>query len=480
MIYDLNFLKEGELFPPRSEIKRLDAYKVNTMLLEDECWAALPEYKRRIVSLLANFALDSETVYLFSANYWADLVEKTQELIYGECPEIIAENENALAETLTSTALFEKAKEGCADFVALGDWVTKIIDTDDGATFINVDPATWFPVVSRENVKNVTMHVLAWTANVSKDKYELHVQIHEKGRYTNKAYDIKSYTPNAEYTVAETKQKIVYPAFEIGKELQKSRTDFILGVFPTGLDDFAVIASANNPGTRRVCGASDFDKITDAQMEYNVRMTLKNVVLDKHSAPKMYGPPFDGDDNTAIGNYLEVPPGETPPNYLTWDASMQAVLSTITELKDDISNLSGMGSLLSSKTFGESQGYDALMIKLSPALMRSAGKKETLEKHLKKLVSALSGKFGQKLSPAEISVLWHDGIPTTESVRADIAKKHLDTGWSVLDVLTKDYGWTEEDALRAIEQKRSETPSMPVFGVDDDLFGGGQGGEPVE
>ena len=475
MLYDVNFLREGAQFPPRSEIKRLDAYRVNSMLLEDEPWAALPEYKNRVISILMNFALSSEAVYLYSSNYWGDLVEKTKELIYGTPPEFTgAEGEPIDKEIFSSTDFLEKVKEGCADFVALGDWVTKVIENDNGKTFINVDPSTWFPVSSRENVKTVKAHVLAWIAEVGKNKYELHAQIHEKGKYTNKAFAVTNYLPNAEYTDSYTRQKIKHPTYEIGRELKESKTDFVLGEFQTGLDDFAVIVSANNPGTRRVCGASDFDKITDAQMEYNVRMTLKNVVLDKHSAPKMYGPPFKGDDGTVLGNYLEVPTGATAPNYLTWDASMQAVLSTINELKDDISNLSGMGSLLNSKTFGESQGYDALMIKLAPALMRSAGKKETLGRHLKRLISALSSSYGPSLSEKDVFVIWHDGIPTTESVRADIARKHLDTGWSVFDVLTKDYGWTEEAALNAIEQKRAEAPAMPMFGLT-----GNEGGDIV-
>ena len=266
----------------------------------------------------------------------------------------------------------------------------------------------------------------------------------------------------------------MYPTYTIGKELKQSKTeDFRLGEFPNGLTEheFAVIASANNAKTRNICGSSDFDLITEAAMEYNVRMTLKSVVLDKHSAPKLYGPPFQGDDHTAIGNYLEVSQGDTVPNYLVWDASMQSVENTIEDARDDIANLSGMGSLLNSKTFGESQGYDALMIKLAPALMRTAGKRTVLEKHLKKLISLLSGGYGERIEEKQISLLWHDGIPTTESVRADIAKKHLETGWSVFDVLTKDYGWTEEQAEKSIARKQTETPSFPSFGINEE--GGG-------
>lgn len=466
MLYDLNFLKKGAEFPPREEVRRLEGYRVNGLLLEDEAWSALKDYKQRVLYLLSSFAVSSEKVYLYNANYWADLVSKMQELAYGDPPEITAKDaEEQTRLILTKTQLIAKSDEGCADFIALGDWVTKIVGDD----FINVDPSTWFPVVSRENVKEVKQHVLAWIAPVNSNRFELHVQIHEKGKYTNRAFTIESYNPQAYYRVESTGQRIDCPTYVIGSELTESKTGFSLGETKTGLSGFAVIASANNPGTRRIHGASDFDRITDAVIEYNVRMTLKDVVLDKHSAPKMYGPPLKGAEGN--GNYLELSSSDaTPPNYLTWDASMQAVMQTIEGLQNDVANLSGMGSLLNSKTFGESQGYDALMIKLAPALMRSSRKKAILEKHLKKLIATLSVRYGKELAEEDISVLWHDGIPTTEGVRGDIAQKHISTGWSYKRVLTNDYGFTEEEADEIIEEKRLETPAMPMFGAEESEF----------
>ena len=480
MIYDLNFLKRGAIFPPRSEVQRLDAYRINAMLLDDEAWAALPEYQRRVQYLLSNFALESETVYLFTANYWSDIVKKNEELIYGDAPELqVVDREEDVKDILTATEMLAKAKEGVQDFCALGDWVTKLVETPDGWDVINVDPSTWFPVVSRENIKEIKMHVLAWIATVGKDRYELHVQIHEKGKYTNRAFAVSSYDGNSYYLVESTRQRIHAPSYELGAELAQSATDFKLGTFNTGLDDFAITVSANNPSTRKVYGTSDFDGVTDAIMEYNVRQTLKNVVLDKHSAPKLYGPPLIGDNG--IGNYLEVDAGGQTPGYLVWDASMQSVETTINAYKDDIANLSGLGSLLNSKTFGESQGYDALMIKLAPALMRSSAKKRILEKHLKKVLSLLSGKYGEKIDMTDISVMWHDGIPTTETVRADIAAKHLATGWSKKRVLMDDYGFDEATADAIIEEARLETPAMPAFGMyEDEAQTDTQGGEDDE
>jgi hypothetical protein len=478
-------LKEGAAFPPRSEIDRLNAYKVNSMLLDDEAWNALPAYKHRVNSILMNFSIPANYLYYYSANQWGDLVEKLQSLTYGEPPEIsIADmNENTkliTTEILTKTKFIDVADEGSQDFYALGDWVTKIVPTNSGMSYINISPSIWFPVVAEDNVKEVKAHVLAWIADVDDKTKELRVQIHEKGYFTNRAFAVKKYADNATMSLPDTNQVVEHWTCEIGKELKTEtrsaelNKEFPLKKLNNGLgNEFAIVHSANNPKTRTIYGTSDFEVITAPAMEYNVRMTLKDVVLDKHSAPKLYGPPIekkdDGDDaNPVIGNYVEVSYDSVTPNYLTWDANMHAVENTIDQTKEDISNFSGLGALLNSQTFGESQGYDALMIKLAPALMKSGRKKRILETHLKKVFSLISPSYGGKIEEEDITITWHDGIPTTESVRADIAQKHLTTGWSVKRVLMQDYGLTEEEAEMEIEQKRSETPQMPVFGVFDD------------
>lgn len=488
MIYDINqMLGKGAEFPPRSEIARLDGYKVNALLLEGEAWSVLSPYQERVNAVLANFSLPANFFYYYDANNWADLVEKYQELCFGEPPEVSISEETTsdnrkktLTELFTQSKFFQKAKAGCSDFIALGDWVTKIVKVGAYMTYISVDPSTWFPIVSRENVEEVKAHVFAWIVDIDDKRKELHVQIHERGKYTNRAFEVKNYQSHTSYKDEVTGQEIEHYSCTIGEELEESRTTFKLGTEANGVgeNEFAVVFSANNPRPRKIYGTSDFERITSAAMEYNVRMTLKNAVLDKHSAPKMYGPELekqdDDDDSVAVmGNYIEVSPDSSVPGFLTWDASMTAVENSITGVKDDIANLSGMGALLNSKTFGESQGYDALMIKLSPAFMRSKGKKDTLGEHLKKLISLLSKSYGEIIPVRDISIQWHDGIPQTESVRADIATKHLASGWTQKRVLVQDYGFTEDDAVEEVEQKRLEQPSFPAFGIDPSGGGGG-------
>ncbi len=492
MIYSIDkMLKEGAAFPPRSEIGRLNAYNVNAMLLDDEAWNALPAYKQRVTAILINFSIQANYLYYYSANQWGDLVEKLQTLTYGEMPEIniASENDNTkliTSEILTKTKFFDTANVGSQDFYALGDWITKIVPTQHGLSYINISPSIWFPIVAEDNVKEIKSHVLAWIADIDSKHKELRVQIHEKGYFINRAFAVKNYADSAPMVMPATQETCEYWTCEIGKELsEKVRSKelnaiFPLGRFPNGLNsnEFAIIHSANNPKTRTVYGTSDFENITAPAMEYNVRMTLKDVVLDKHSAPRIYGPPIekkddDDDANPIVGNYIEINSfeGGVTPAYLTWDANMQAVENSIDQIKEDISNLSGLGALLHSQTFGESQGYDALMIKLAPALMKSGNKKRILETHLKKLFSLISPSYGGKIEEEDISITWHDGIPTTESVRADIAQKHLATGWSVKRVLMQDYGLTEKEAEQEIEQKRIETPQMPIYGAFDEDTG---------
>lgn len=478
MLYDLNFLSEGETFPPKSELTRLDAYRVNDMLLNDEPWSALPEYKQRILELLSRFALyKDETCYFYTANYWAELSDKVRELLFGDCPEIhtsAKESEENVKSILKETDFMQKCDEGVSDLVALGDWVIKIKEDEKSGkgTFINVDPSMWFPVVSRENVKEIKYHVIAWISTDNRTgASELHAQIHENGKFTNVAFRLKNLESNKSYKHEKTGQIVRYNEYTIGKKLEngsKTFDGFKLGQFNTGLNDFAIVSIANVTTSRSVYGRSDFDMITDSVIEYNTRMTLKNVVLDKHSAPIMYGPDIDNGDNKEFGNYLCVPENGVPPAYVTWDASMNANETTINAIKKDISNLSSMGTILDNDTFGESQGYDALMIKLAPALMRASRKSTKIEPYLKKVISLISQKGYTKIEADDITFVWHSGIPTTEGVRADIAAKHLATGWSKKRVLMIDYGMTEEEAENEIAQAEKESPDIPMFGISEE------------
>ena len=113
-----------------------------------------------------------------------------------------------------------------------------------------------------------------------------------------------------------------------------------------------------------------------------------------------------------------------------------------------------------------------LMIKLAPALMRAAKKTSRIEPRLKKIISLVSQIGYGKIEERDLEIAWHSGIPTTESVRADIAAKHLATGWSRKRVLMLDYGLSEEEAEAEIAQKEAEAPPIPQSG-----YGAAEDGE---
>ena len=53
-------------------------------------------------------------------------------------------------------------------------------------------------------------------------------------------------------------------------------------------------------------------------------------------------------------------------------------------------------------------------------------------------------------------------------MRADLAAKHLATGWSRKRVLMVDYGLSGEDAVTEIAQKEAEAPPIPQAGYGED------------
>ena len=55
MLYDLNFLEKGKIFPPYSEMERLEGYRQNKLLFEHRLQDVFVPYLERIRQILNKF-----------------------------------------------------------------------------------------------------------------------------------------------------------------------------------------------------------------------------------------------------------------------------------------------------------------------------------------------------------------------------------------------------------------------------------------
>ena len=468
MLFNLDWLNTGEVFPPKSEVPRIKAYNDNKGLYEGNMLSVMPAYRNRIIQILNKFELLDPTAYIPEENYFQLTTKKYADISVGEPPTLTSETyQQTLSDIAERTDLFNKLHEIVADISIYGDSVARILTDEDGKNdFLLYAPTMWYPICDTERVKTFTAHVLCWVVEKKVNKQamaELHVQIHEKGRYTNRIFVIEN---SQNYSLLES-QNIQYTGYELGQELQQSRIDsFVAETVPTGLQDFAVIPFASSTTSDTPFGTSDYDAFSVVVAERTVRLVLENVVLDKHSAPKMAGVAINDTYGEGLsGDYIEVPEGQTMPQYLTWDSQQTAVENMLNRLTKSIYDLSEMGALISDEAVGNSQGYDALEIKLTNVRTKARRLTSKIERNFKKLISLISQIGYTPITPKDFTVTWHDGIPQNAWREADIAQKEAQFK-STKTILKEHFGYSEEEAEIEAEEKTAEQ-SVGFGGVFD-------------
>lgn len=485
MLYDLNFINTGEVFPPESEMERLDGYRRYEMERNGEPWQANSGYLERIMYVLSNYSLFDYRVYLYDSDAFACIVDKIKNVTVGRRPiirlpgkeetnevgeKIVSEDErqSELTKILKEKNLFKKLRRIVDDMVVYGDIPVKLYTTETGEKRVSLlSPSMWFPVVDKGESSEIRYNVIAWVVRNGDDveKSELHVQFYDdiEGTVTNRIFGISQY--KGDRTVkCGNHRTVTGEGYKLGEEKKgRSFDGFTSGVY--AMETAKIIPISFDAKSNTPYGRSIFDRLETSIMEYYMRVSLKNVVLDKFSAPKLSGPALMTPEDAQLPNYIELQSGDNPPNYLVWDANMAAVENTIAELKNDLSNASGIGSLLDTKVFGDSQGYDALMIKLTPALQEAEGITEEIEDALTEIISYLSDGLVQA---DEITIVWKTGVPESKNQIANTAKLHKETGWSQKRVNVVDYEMTPMEAQAEEENKRAETPQIPFGGTNAD------------
>ena len=188
---------------------------------------------------------------------------------------------------------------------------------------------------------------------------------------------------------------------------------------------------------------------------------------------------------------MPVDSGKPYPQYITWDASLQANHTMIEKLEKHLYSLSEMGAVLNDDSFGASQGFEALETRMTNARLKARRISSLMITPLKELISLLSEKGYTFIPMDEISVQFNDGLPLTENQEVNIAlKKSGNTQLEdVSTILQEHLGKSKEeaDAIAAILKSSQLNPFASAFSAfppdDENGDGGGQtpgnGGEGV-
>ena len=466
MLFNFDWLKKGELFPPRPEIARMKGYRDNEALFKGDYSMVLEGYLKRLRELIfgVHDTGNPSDTFFDCPNYWQLSTIKTVDLTFGDNPNIMCEKEQeALDETILDSDLMSKLDEILIDYDSKGESIiVPYINAENERTFSVNNPGLWIPICNPENPKEIEYDCMCWTVCVKQDiknpinsVFELHCKIQKRGDsyYTLKKYKISThyFKEHIDMLTKENFGRVHF--FQIGSLLSEEKRP---APYKQAIIQFPGITTSDT-----VHGISNYERITSIVGEIAIREALAGYILDQNSVPRMSAPEsafIKTNNNRWVlksgGKSFVVKPGESPPVYVTWDGNLTSNEERIRELKRELYSLSELGSVLSVDDMNSSQGYEALEVKMTNPKLKARRICKKFDKPLKQLLCFLLGK--DDIKPKDISIIYNYGLPATENQNLDMAMKKKSLGVSTQSVLTEYFGLTEEEAEAEVEKAREE------------------------
>lgn len=394
MLYDLDWLDAGQKFPPASQSERLERYETGLKLFDSKHAEVYGANLARISKIIANF--DDVIDYPVILNYNRLLSLKTADLVCGE-PPIIRQTDGGgtlVDEVTAGCGLHPLLFESVIDISRFGDAVWRVyLDAATGkGKLACVYPGHWFPVVSRENHKEVVSHVIARVYEEGKRQY-LVAQIHTPGKFELRRYAFRNGVIGA---------------------LEHS------GVSPTGLPHCAVIHVPGVTTSDSLFGHDDYSHLDSILSELCVRLGQIGRVLDRHADPSLQGPrtaltqdPASGRYKLVLGNYFARDEGSGDVSYITWDGQLDAAFRQVDMLVEQLLILSEMGAALAGTgvrgSFAESGA--ALRLRMTNPMIKARRVAMSLTGALKRALATVARLGYGELDERDIDITWQDGLP---------------------------------------------------------------------
>ncbi len=420
MLTDLSWLDIGKPFPPPCALHRLERYKENKEIFEDNYESVYREQWKRIERVIGN--INDVVGYAVIANYQKLMSIKTADLAIGEMPNITVSDDakqKVIDDLIIDTDLQNCLYMSALDLSRYGDSI--LMATADGKVDV-VSPALWYPVVDQFNVRRFLYHVFAfiYLIDTNKKTYGLKVQIHkpsEPSECEERLYELQG----------------LPGSFKIKKDLTKHKAMKI----QTNLDTCPVFRVSNMLTSDRLFGIDDYRSVDSLVSELMVRISQVSKVLDKFSHPALTGPSTALSWNEVtqqyelkFSSYFTRDTTDSPEvKAVVWDASLDANFKQIELIINQLYAISEMGSVLLgdiSNTAGQVASGTALRRLMMSPLAKAKRLVNRYTNPLKHILCVLAKSRDVEIIPSDITITWNDGLPDDPTEEAEIA--NLRTG----------------------------------------------------
>ena len=463
MLYDLEWLKVGEYFPPVAEKGRIERYKQNAALFDGDHFSistfrhigtapSIEMYNlcaRRISQVVGNF--EEVISFVTLLNYQRLMSLKMADLVCGEPPSITSSDDAAnkeITRVRDLTDFDDKLYAAVIDISRYGDAIQRVyLDEDGERTFTNWDPTEWYPVSSADGTNRITHHVLCWRENKSKNTYSpdwyLHVQIHPTAKKLAGYYEYRVFKMDAF-------------GGTIGTQISSAK-------IATGLKACAVQHLKSFSVTNTIYGYDDYLQLDSILAEIMARVGQISAILDKHADPNITGPAsmlsvdqLTGEYRLKTGKFYAVSPGEEQPKYMVWEGQLAAAFKQLELLINQLYILSEMGAALLGSADGGSQAISgtAMRFKMVNPLAKARRIANSLTRPVRRLFALIS----EELDFEDLAVFWADGLPDDPRENVEIIK--LATGAKQMmpldSAIVEYFGRSSAEAQEWIRKIREE------------------------
>ena len=448
MLYNLDWLKEDQPFPPKCELKRIEQYKNNAKIFD---MTSFEEFSTLASKLISNF--DEYINFNLILGYQRLVTLKLADMVCGAYPSITAKTDeltDEIQQIRDVTNFDDKLYSSIVDFSRFGVTVYRLFKSEetDKGDFTCWDPTQWFPIIRNDGTNRIKEHVLAWRQNIGTcdlPKYQLQVQRHpvEGGYYIEETYSMDDSGTCIKNLVMSKK---------------------------IDTDDYPCLIqhAANIPTTTNIYGTSDYLIINT--LVYKATERIKQIlrILDIHADPSMTGPDTmlepdkDGTLVLKMKQFYAVGPDEREPKYLTWDGQLDSAFKALEFLLNQLYILSEMGDafLGASEKTGQAISGTAMRFKMASPLIKARRVTNAITLPVKKLMASLLKFENQNVRFQDISIKWEDSLPKDPREQAELVR--LQTGEPAImplkTALMEQYDMSSEDAEDWIKEIDSRGP----------------------
>lgn len=499
MVTNLEFLKEGGIYPPTTEVARLAKYQRYDDLFYGKLASS---YESFIKDKTRDGAIQDAMKTIFTnpriMNYPRAITKKTIDLMISKTPSLLStteEKDNALLEIARETRMWKKIRLGMTDVSRYGNGYLRQYNkipryensngtlTEGDAACNVINPKMVTKIVNPLDKEDIIAYVVGWIDEVNnptmsngltieQTEYYLTTEIHYKGEYEYRRFRCATPIVNAGRVKQWVLQEDVTPENMKGVK------------YKTGLKGFAIIpligyTTSDNPNE----GLSEYDMFDSLVIDLCERVSQLSEVFEKHGNPSMQGSENllstdeDGNPIFYAGDFYPLGKDDQPLTYITWDAKSKEIIEYCNQILQQIFMLADMGDgsimgFTNSGNSGFAESGKAIRMRMASPLMKVQALITDNNDEIINMIVNFSDIMGKGLKSSDIEIKWQDGLPIDWVEETNMFNARVTSGTeSIKYGLQRRFGMTPqqaEDELQQIIKEKSMVNQSTTQKVEAD------------